>query len=98
MVWSRQAGRSSTRLGRSRSAGACGGWLVGGAPSLMADLLAHGVEPAGWSLQHTIGPLAIGWVMQALVGAWSHLLPSGGPGGAARPAARARGAGPGAPP
>ncbi|HEY4768793.1 MAG TPA: hypothetical protein VII26_07680 [Candidatus Limnocylindria bacterium] len=65
-------------------------WFVVGAAILMADLLAHGVEPAGWSLQHTIGPLAIGWVMQALVGAWSHLLPSVGPGDAARHAVQRR--------
>ncbi len=65
-------------------------WFVIGSGVLMADLLVHGVEPAGWSLPHTIGPLVVGWVMQALVGAWSHLLPSVGPGDAARHALQRR--------
>ncbi len=66
------------------------GWFVVGTAILSVDLLAYGVAPAGWSLQHTLGPLIIGWVMQALVGAWSHLLPSVGPGDAARHAAQRR--------
>jgi len=66
------------------------GWFVIGTAILCADLLTYGVRPAGWSLQHTIGPLIIGWVMQALVGAWSHLVPSVGPGDAARHALQRR--------
>lgn len=60
------------------------GWFGVGTAILAVDLLVYGVQPAGWSLRHTIGPLIIGWVLQALVGAWSHLLPSVGPGDAAR--------------
>lgn len=66
------------------------GWFGVGTAILAVDLAVYGVKPAGWSLQHTIGPLIIGWVMQALVGAWSHLLPSVGPGDAARHALQRR--------
>lgn len=44
----------------------------------------HGSDPTGWSLSTIWGPLVLGWALQALVGAWTHLVPAIGPGGAAR--------------
>lgn len=43
-------------------------------------VLIVGATPAGWSVLDVAAPLAIGWVVQALVASWSHLLPSIGPG------------------
>ena len=43
-------------------------------------LLWFGAVPAAWSLADLAAPLAIGWLGQVLVGAWSHLLPNIGPG------------------
>ena len=43
-------------------------------------LLWLGAVPAAWSLADLAAPLAIGWLGQVLVGAWSHLLPNLGPG------------------
>jgi hypothetical protein len=39
-----------------------------------------GADPAAWSLPLAGVPLVIGWVLQVLVGAWSHLIPALGPG------------------
>ena len=39
-----------------------------------------GAAPDGWSTPLVAAPLAIGWVVQVLVGSWTHLLPSIGPG------------------
>ena len=49
--------------------------LIGG-----ARILRFGADPAAWSLGEVAAPLALGWVAQALIGAWSHLLPAIGPG------------------
>ena len=66
------------RLGRS--AHSTGGPLTG-AP------VAANITPSQYVLSRVSGwtrsdgqPLAIGWVVQALVASWSHLLPSIGPG------------------
>jgi len=42
--------------------------------------LAAGADPAGWSIAWLVAPLAVGWMTQTLIGAWSHLLPAIGPG------------------
>lgn len=39
-----------------------------------------GADPQGWSLATIAAPLAIGWVLQVVVGAITHLLPAIGPG------------------
>lgn len=44
-------------------------------------VLVAGAAPGGWRLDDVGAPLAVGWVMQALVASWTHLLPSIGPGG-----------------
>lgn len=65
-------------------------WFGAGALILAVGALVDGADPAGWSLGRAVGPLGIGWVLQALIGAWSHLLPSVGPGDAPRHAAQRR--------
>lgn len=65
-------------------------WFGIGAVILAAGVLSEGADPAGWSLQRAVGPIVIGWALQALVGAWSHLLPSVGPGDTARHSAQRR--------
>jgi nitrite reductase (NO-forming) len=65
-------------------------WFAVGAVILVTGVVAHGAGPAGWSLPRVIGPLVIGWALQALVGAWSHLAPSVGPGDVPRHAAQRR--------
>ncbi|MBA3688651.1 MAG: hypothetical protein H0W81_07470 [Chloroflexi bacterium] len=65
-------------------------WLAAGIGVLLVGVAADGADPAGWSLARVIGPLGSGMALQALVGAWSHLLPSVGPGDVARHAAQRR--------
>ncbi len=43
-----------------------------------------GASAAGWRPSTFIVPLAVGWVIQALIGAWTHLVPAVGPGDHAR--------------
>ena len=42
-----------------------------------------GAAPDAWRIETVLAPLAVGWVVQALLAAWTHLLPSIGPGGPA---------------
>jgi nitrite reductase (NO-forming) len=65
-------------------------WFGVGALVLAGWVLSRGAGPAGWSLARIVGPLVVGWALQALVGAWSHLLPSVGPGDVPRHAAQRR--------
>lgn len=52
--------------------------------------LEGGASAAGWRPSTFIVPLAVGWIVQALIGAWTHLVPSVGPGGLARHAHQRR--------
>jgi hypothetical protein len=52
--------------------------------------LAGGRPLAGWALGHLAVPLVAGWMLQELVGSWTHLAPSVTPGDAARHAAQRR--------
>ncbi len=45
---------------------------------------------AGWSIGPLVIPLVAGWMLQELVGSWTHLVPSVTPGDAARHAAQRR--------
>jgi nitrite reductase (NO-forming) len=65
-------------------------WFGIGTLILAIGVVLNGAEPAGWSLPRVVGPIVIGWALQALVGSWSHLLPSVGPGDPARHAAQRR--------
>jgi hypothetical protein len=39
-----------------------------------------GATPRTWSVVLVAAPLAVGWMAQALVGSWTHLIPAIGPG------------------
>lgn len=69
------------------------GWFAigGGLAAALVLARAAGLTPpdqAAWDSRLVIGPLAIGWVVQALVASWTHLLPSIGPGGPVEHAAQ----------
>jgi nitrite reductase (NO-forming) len=61
------------------------GWFAVGcalASGLMLAVAVGLVAPGeAWSTPLVGVPLAIGWAMQVLIGSWTHLLPSIGPGG-----------------
>lgn len=63
------------------------GWFAVGLGLAAGRVLVEGASPAAWSTSLVAAPLAVGWVLQALVGSWSHLIPAIGPGG---PAGHAR--------
>lgn len=92
-AWSRR-GRWTTDLAWHRLTighlSAAIAWFVIGTAVLALGVVRHGADPVGWSLAPAIGPIVIGWALQALVGAWSHLLPAVGPGDAGRHAAQRR--------
>jgi nitrite reductase (NO-forming) len=67
---------------------AAAAWFMVGAVTLVVSVAVDGAAPRAWSLPLVAGSLGVGWALQALVGAWSHLLPSVGPGDAARHAAQ----------
>jgi nitrite reductase (NO-forming) len=56
------------------------GWFALAIFLAAGRVLVAGATPAGWSAVDVAAPLALGWVAQALVASWSHLLPSIGPG------------------
>jgi nitrite reductase (NO-forming) len=58
-------------------------WLLMAVAIAAGRVLWLGAVPAAWSLDGLVAPLIIGWVVQVLIGAWSHLLPAIGPGGMA---------------
>ena len=58
------------------------GWLAAGAGLAAWLTLGAGANPAGWSIEVLIAPLGLGCVAQAIVGSWTHLVPSIGPGDA----------------
>ena len=55
-------------------------WFLVAVTLASGRILWFGAVPDAWSLGGIAAPLAIGWVVQVLIGAWSHLLPSIGPG------------------
>jgi nitrite reductase (NO-forming) len=55
-------------------------WLLVAVVISAGRVLAHGAVPAAWSLDRIAAPLALGWVVQVLIGAWTQLLPAIGPG------------------
>ena len=63
------------------------GWLLVAVAIAGGRILWLGADPVAWSLGDVAAPLAVGWLAQVLIGAWSHLLPAIGPGD---PAAHAR--------
>lgn len=55
-------------------------WLLVAVIVAGGRILWLGAVPSSWSLGSIAAPLAVGWVVQVLVGAWSQLLPTIGPG------------------
>jgi hypothetical protein len=62
-------------------------WFVVAVTFAASGVLRAGSSPAAWQPMLVLVPLGIGWVSQALVGAWMHLVPSIG---VASPLERAR--------
>ncbi|MDH4141394.1 MAG: hypothetical protein OEV61_02175 [Chloroflexota bacterium] len=55
-------------------------WFAIGVSVAAAPFLRSGADPLAWDVAAVSPALAIGWIAQVLVGAWSHLLPAIGPG------------------
>ena len=64
----------------SGSLRAASGWFVAAIAVAAGRVIWFGADPAGWSIGLVAVPLAVGWVLQVLIGSWSHLLPAIGPG------------------
>jgi nitrite reductase (NO-forming) len=62
-------------------------WGAAGGTVAAALVLAYGASPGAWSSAALVA-LGVGWVAQTLVGSWTHLLPTIGPGGPALHAAQ----------
>jgi nitrite reductase (NO-forming) len=69
---------------------AAAGWFAVSAWIAAGRVLVLGAAPAAWRIDVFIVPLALGWIVQVLVGSWSHLLPAIGPGDAGRHTAQRR--------
>jgi nitrite reductase (NO-forming) len=52
------------------------GWYLVAVAAAVAGIVRDGVAPPGWGLGSVTLPLIAGWVLQVLVGAWTHLLPA----------------------
>lgn len=89
-VW-RRRGRWTTDAGWHRLTtghlSAAMAWYLAAVTAATVGIVRDGPAPAGWSLGPLVVPLVVGWALQVLVGAWSHLLPAVG---STNPAGRAR--------
>ena len=63
-------------------------WLLVATLVAGARVVSAGADPSGWHLGDLVGPLVGGFVLQVVLGALSHLLPSIGPGTPDRHAAQ----------
>ena len=68
-------------------AGTC--WFAAAAVAVTVDL-ATGRSISGWSVGPLAIPLVAGWMLQELVGSWTHLVPGTTPGAPAQQTARRR--------
>jgi len=59
---------------------AASGWFAAGIVAATGRILWFGADPQAWSIVLLAAPLTLGWIVQGLVGAASHLLPAIGPG------------------
>ena len=55
-------------------------WFLMAVAVASGRVLRFGADPAAWRLDDVAAPLAIGWVIQAMIGSWSQLIPAIGPG------------------
>ncbi|MGK2851508.1 MAG: hypothetical protein ACSLFN_11420 [Candidatus Limnocylindrales bacterium] len=83
VIW-RSRGRWTTDPGWHRltawSLRAAGGWFAAAVLVGVGRLLWFGADPSGWSLATVVAPLAVGWIIQVVLGSMTHLLPAIGPG------------------
>jgi hypothetical protein len=56
------------------------GWFLVGSVLAAGAVVGASSVARGWDTPLVLGPLALGWAAQSLVGSWSHLVPSVGPG------------------
>ena len=56
------------------------GWFVAGTGLAAVTAWTGGATAHGWDGGLLLAPMAVGWAAQALVGSWTHLVPSIGPG------------------
>ncbi|MEZ0241545.1 MAG: hypothetical protein ACAH65_12185 [Chloroflexota bacterium] len=66
------------------------GWFLAGMVVMGGRVIWLGADPLAWSVGSVAIPFVIGWVLQVLVGSWSHLIPALGPGDPAARATRRR--------
>lgn len=87
-------GRWTTDAGWHRMAAghlvAAVAWFAVGVAVVAGRAVIDGADPAGWSAAWAIGPLAVGWAVQAVLGAAGHIVPAIGPGDALRHARQRR--------
>jgi nitrite reductase (NO-forming) len=55
-------------------------WFSVASGIALLRIVHDGVDPAGWNVIDVAGPLVAGWVVLAIVGAATHLVPAIGPG------------------
>jgi nitrite reductase (NO-forming) len=55
-------------------------WFCVAALSGGGRLVVLGASPAAWSLEAIVAPVVLGWILQVMVGSWSHLFPAIAPG------------------
>lgn len=58
-------------------------WLLVAATFAAWRIMWFGADARGWRLEDLAAPLAVGWVVQAMIGSWTQLVPAIGPGGPA---------------
>ncbi|HEX5466302.1 MAG TPA: hypothetical protein VFW92_06470 [Candidatus Limnocylindrales bacterium] len=66
------------------------GWYAAAQALAGGRALVIGARPDAWRLEDVAGPLVLGWVVGAILGAWTHLLPAVGPGDGPAHAAQRR--------
>jgi nitrite reductase (NO-forming) len=69
--WHRMSGWSLT---------AAPAWFAVGVAIASGRIMSLGAVPSAWSVELIAAPLVLGWLVQVLIGSWTHLVPSIGPG------------------
>src|SRR3990172_7366194 len=79
--WTTDAGWHRMAAGHLLAAVA---WFTVGVAVVAGRAVVDGADPGGWSAAWAIGPLVVGWAVQAVLGAAGHIVPAIGPGDASR--------------
>jgi nitrite reductase (NO-forming) len=84
VVVRRDRGRWTTDPDWHRMAGlslsAAPAWFLVAVGLASGRILWLGAVPSAWSIDVLAAPLVVGWLVQVLIGSWTHLVPSIGPG------------------